>query len=576
MADREDGPKTGGSKPGGSKTGIGRRQLLAGAAAAGVAVTAKGAGAFGLKLPAGELASPLLQKTGGAQAGTLIYGVTQEAVNFNPLLYVNTGVETAVEYAVFDAPWKIDDKGQFVPNLATEIPSVANGGISQDGLEWTIKLKPGVKWHDGAPFTAKDLLFTYETVMNPKVAARGRTGHDQVADISAADDTTVRIKLKQAFAPYMAVWQKTSIIPQHLLAGEADLNTSGFNTAPVGTGPFKFVSRTAGDHIEFGGNADYHGDGPRLKTLIQKYVPDQQTLFAQFQTGQVHVLELQGIPPELYPRAKALPGKTMVISPSPFVEFIYFNCGKPQFADKAVRQALYQAMDVKNLIEKIYFGIPPRTLSYLPTNHWAYDQGLKDPGTDPAKAAQMLDAAGWTVGGDGIREKGGVKLSFTISTTAGNKSRERAQQLLQQNLKAINVDMRIQNMPASVVWGEYTVKSQFDTLMVGWDPLLFPDPDYGARIMSDQIPAKGGNGSNYVQYENPEIDKLCRQGVAETDQDKRKAIYAKIQETLLDDLPFAPIFVFSQIFGFDNAVKNYKPNPYVPINLWNCNEWSIG
>ena len=230
-----------------------------------------------------------------------------------------------------------------MPNLADRDPEqVANGGISQDGLEWTIKLKPGVKWHDGAPFTAKDLLFTYETVMNPKVAARGRTGHDQVADISATDDTTVRIKLKQAFAPYMAVWQKTSIIPQHLLAGEADLNTSGFNTAPVGTGPFKFVSRnrpgtTASNSAA---NADLStATRPRLRDVDlwwQKYVPDQQTLFAQFQTGQVHVLELQGIPPELYPRAKALPGKTMVISPSPFVEFIYFNCGKPQFADKAV------------------------------------------------------------------------------------------------------------------------------------------------------------------------------------------------------------------------------------------------
>ncbi len=111
-----------------------------------------------------------------------------------------------------------------------------------------------------------------------------------------------------------------------------------------------------------------------------------------------------------------------------------------------------------------------------------------------------------------MREKDGVKLAFTMSTTAGNKSREQAQQLVQQNWKKINVAMTIKNMPASVVWGDYTVKSQFDTLMVAWDPLLYPDPDYTDRIASNLIPAKSGSGSNYVQYQNPEIDRAVRAG----------------------------------------------------------------
>ena len=305
-------------------------------------------------------------------------------------------------------------------------------------------------------------------------------------------------------------------------------------------------------------------------------MPDQQVLFAQFQTGQVSILDLQGLPPELLPRARQVPNK--VISPvsTNFVEFIYFNCGKPQFSDKRVRQALYLAMDRKSLIDKLYYGVPQRTLSYLPPDHWAYNGALKDPGYDAVKAAALLDEAGWKVGSGGVREKDGNKLSFTISTTAGNKSRERSQQFLQQNLKAINVDMQINNMPASVVWGEYTVQSKFDTLQVAWDPLLYPDPDYGARIMSDQIPAKGGDGANYVQYQNKEIDELSRRGLAEVDQNKRKSIYARIQEILLDDVPFAPLFVLPLIVGIDKTVKNYKPNPYTAINSWNCNEWQVG
>jgi peptide/nickel transport system substrate-binding protein len=289
----------------------------------------------------------------------------------------------------------------------------------------------------------------------------------------------------------------------------------------------------------------------------------------------VDIYDLQGIPPLLYSRAKKLPGSTVLLSPSPFVEFIYFNCGKPQFKDKAVRKAIYMAIDKKGWINAVYYGVPQPTLSYLPPNHWAYNKGLKDPGYNPAQAAAMLDAAGWKVGSDGVRAKDGVRLAFTMSTTAGNKSREQAQQLVQQNLKKINVEMTIKNMPASVVWGDYTVKSEFDTLMVGWDPLLYPDPDYTDRIASNLIPAKGGSGSNYVQYENKEIDELCAKGVATLDQVERKQIYDRIQEILLDDLPFAPIFAYNMVIGVKERVHGYEVNPYTPINSWNTAQWSV-
>jgi peptide/nickel transport system substrate-binding protein len=210
----------------------------------------------------------------------------------------------------------------------------------------------------------------------------------------------------------------------------------------------------------------------------------------------------------------------------------------------------------------------------LPPNHWAYNQALVDPGFNPAKAAALLDEAGWKPASDGVRSKDGVRLAFTMSTTAGNKSRELAQQVVQQNLKKVNVEMTIKNMPASVVWGDYCVKSEYDTLMVGWDALLYPDPDYGDRIKSNAIPAKGGNGSNYVQYENKEIDDLCAKGVAVVDQVERKKIYDKIQEILLDDMPFAPIFAYQLIVGIRDRIGGYAVNPYTPINSWNTADWT--
>ncbi|WP_119271149.1 peptide ABC transporter substrate-binding protein [Taklimakanibacter deserti] len=549
-----------------NKASLNRRELLRSGSLLGLTVPlAGGLGAAAL--------SNLAATPAQAAAGQLVIGVTQEAVNFNPLLYVNTGVETSVEFIVFDALWKFDPSGKLIANLAAEIPTAENGGISADGLTWTIKLRPGVKWHDGKPFSSADVIFTLDVIRDPKVVVRSRNGHEHVESYEAVDDNTVRIKLKDSFAPYVVSWQKTSIIPKHILSG-IDINTAPFNVQPIGTGPFKFKSRVAGSHIEFEPNPDYHGGAPKLTSLIQKYVPDQQTLYAQFQTGEVDIYELQGIPPLLYAKAKQLPNCKVEPSASPFVEFIYFNCGKPQFQDKRVRKALYMAIDKKGWIDAVYYGVPIPSLSYLPPNHWAYNNKLVDPGFDPVKAAALLDEAGWKVGDDGVRAKDGVRLAFTMSTTAGNKAREQAQQLVQQNLKKVNVEMTIKNMPASVVWGDYTVKSEFDTLMVGWDALLYPDPDYGDRIISKSIPAKGGSGSNYVQYENPEIDELCAKGVATVKQEDRKAIYDRIQEILLEDLPFAPIFAYQTIVGVKDRVGGYVLNPYTPINTWNPADWT--
>ena len=546
-----------------TERGLSRRDVLL----AGLALPALGGGV-------GVSSLLLSDPAKAASAGQCVVGVTQEAVNFNPLLYVNTGVETCVEFIVFDSLWQIDPQGKFIPNLAAEIPTVENGGVSKDGLTWTIMLRPDVLWHDGAPFTADDVAFTLDVILNPKVTVRSREGHEHVEHYATKDDHTIEIKLKDSFAPYLVSWQKTSVIPKHILSTVPDINIAPFNTNPVGTGPFKFKERVAGSYIAFEPNPKYHGGAPKLTSLVQKYVPDQQTLFAQFQTGEVDVYDIQGIPPLLYQRAKALPGSKIELNPNPFVEFIYFNCGKPQFQDKRVRKALYMATDRKGWIDAVYYGVPVPTLSYLPPNHWAYNKALVDPGYDPQKAAALLDEADWKVAADGVRAKDGVRLAFSMSTTAGNKSREQAQQLLQQNFKKINVEMTIKNMPASVVWGDYTVQSQFDTLMVGWDALLYPDPDYGDRIRSTAIPAKGGSGSNYVQYQNPEIDELSNKGVTTTNLEERKAIYDKIQAILLDDLPFAPIFSYQTIVGVKDRMKGYEVNPYLTSNAWNTADWT--
>jgi peptide/nickel transport system substrate-binding protein len=510
-----------------------------------------------------------------AKKNVIILAQTQEPAQFNPLLYVNAGVDTVPEACCFDALWDVNERGEFIPNLAVEVPNQESGRISADGKVWKIELKRGVKWHDGHPFTSKDVEFTYKTIINPKVAVRSRSGMDLIKEFKVVDAHNIEITLIKPYSPFIWAWQDMHIVPAHILSKVPDINTAKFNTQPIGTGPFLFVERTPGSHAVYKRNPAYHRGAPKLEKFIHKYVPDQTVLFTQFKTGEIDVLGTQGIPQERVAEAKKLAERDVMYTPIPNVEFIYFNCGKPQFTDPRVRRAIYIAIDKQKWIDQIYYGTIKRTLSYMHTDHWAYNTNLKDPGYDPRKAAEMLDAAGWKVGSSGIREKDGVKLQFTMSTTAGNKAREQAQQLIQQNLKDINVVMEIKNMPASVVWGEYTIKSKFDTLVVGWNLPVGVDPDYTARTHSKQIPAKYGQGSNYVQYENPTVDKLLEDGTTTTDRAKRKQIYAKIQEILLEDLPFAPIFGKAFHMGKKASVGGYKVNPYTPDQQWNVQDWYL-
>ena len=544
---------------------VSRRSFLASAAAAGFSL----AFAEGL-LQRGASAAPLAQDE-PPKGGQVIVGMSQEPTIFNPLKST-LEVDRGVQFALFDSPWRINEKSELVPNLATEIPSVENGGISEDGLTYTFKIRDDAKWHDGEPLTASDVVFSHNLIMNPDFVAGTKIGHDKVKEISAPDDTTVTMTLTEPYAPFLFVWGDTYIVPEHILKDVEDPNTAEFNsTAPVVSGPFKWVERVPGDHITVEANADYHGPGPYLDKIIFKYVPDLTGLFTQFKTGEVDVTSIQGITADNYAEAQTLEGKVINAGPGAAVEFIYMNFGKDIFTDKAVREAMYAAMDKQNIIDAVYYGVQTPTESYLPQQSWAYNPDLAKQVYDVEAAKKILDDAGWAPGADGIREKDGVKLSFTNSTTAGNKVREQAQQYLQQTWKEAGIDMQINNMPAAVIWGDYFNLSEYDTVMVGWGHP--PDPDGTSRFHSDYIPAQGGAGQNTMQYKNPDLDKLWVEGVAEVDPAKRVEIYKQAQQIMRDDLAYLPIFQYTSIEGTKAGLTNYKQNPFVVINLWNMNEW---
>ncbi|WP_152047813.1 peptide ABC transporter substrate-binding protein [Aureimonas psammosilenae] len=507
-----------------------------------------------------------------APTGQLVVAFSQEPTVFNPhMLHIE--VDEGIHFSVFDPLFAVDPEGKFFPGLAAEVPTVENGGISADGLQWKVKLRDGVKWHDGKPFTAEDVKFTLELLVDPNFRAARRTGHDLIRDLKVVSPTEITWRMEKTYAPYPSLLAATFIVPKHAFEGVADKNTAPFNNAPIGTGPFKWVSRTAGDNIQLAANADYFGDGPYIERLIYKYIPDLNVLYTQFKSGDIDVTGLQWITPDHYEEAKTLPGTEVSLVPGSTVESFSLNMGKPQFQDLAVRQALYHAIDKQSIIDALYYGLPTPTESYTPQQSFYYNSDLPKHEYSIDKAKAILDGAGWNPGAGGIREKDGVRLAFTNSTTAGNHIREQVQQFLQQSFQEIGVEMTISNLPPAVMWGDYWMQSQFDSVVVGIDFLTGPDPDVSDYLGSASTNAKGGSGQNNWQYSNPEVDKLLTEGGKSFVPEERKTSYLKIQEMVRHDLPLLPMFQYTTVRGRKAGVTGFQPNVNTRIDTWNVGTW---
>ena len=529
-------------------------------------------GAAGLVAP-NLLGKPAFGQTPPASpSGRIVVGLSQEPTVFNPLM---TKIETddGVHFSLFDALLRIDPEGVLQPNLAVEVPSQENGGISADGLQWRFRLRDDVRWHDGEPFTAEDVKFTLELITNPDFRAWRTTGHALVRDITVVSPTEITWRMEEAFAPYLSFLTETFIVPKHILEKEADPNAAAFNQAPVGTGAFKWGQRVAGDHIELVANPDYFGEGPYIEQLIFKYIPDVTVLYTQFKSGDVDLVGQTYITPDNYEEARNLPGRVVTLVPKGSVESIYLNLERPQFKDLAVREALYAAIDRQAIIDALYYGVPRTTESFMPQQSFYYNPNLPVQEYNLDRARQILDEAGWLPGPDGIRAKDGVRLSFANSTTSGNHLREQTQQFLQQTFAEIGVEMTISNLPAAVMWGDFWAQSQFDTTMVGITYLIGGDPDVTNRLHSGSIAAQGGRGSNNAQYSNEEVDALLEEGVRTFDPERRREIYHRVQELVRHDLPFLPLFANTAVEGHKEGIEGVVPNVNMRTKSWNAAAW---
>ena len=523
-----------------------------------------------------------VSSTGGAGTvpGELRVAIQRAPNTLNPILSANT-TEGFLNRLTFDTLVTVDGRTKkMVTSLATEVPTEANGGISKDGLTITYKLHSGVKWQDGEPFTSKDVKFSWQAMMNNANNVNARVGYEDVQSVDTPDDTTVVFHLKHKFAPFVNTVFTDSdnpvcILPEHLLAKYPNQNQIPFNQQPVGTGPFKVASWVRGDHIELVANDDYFKGKPKLRRIMVREIPDENTSLNALRSHDVDwIFEAS---PQLYKTLKTMPGITTILNDQPQTLGMQMNTSRPLLSDPRVRRAISYAVDKQALVDKNTGGSATVAWADQPPFSWSYEPNVTKYPHDVAKAKELLTEAGWTPGPDGIVRKNGQPLSLQIAYNTENATRRLVAVQIQAMLKEAGIDAQIKQYPANLLFATYghggiMTTGKFDLAVTGW--IAGFDPDDHSLFQCDQIPRPGHpDGVNYTRYCNKEMDAAQAVALSTYDESKRKPAYSTIQKLLARDVPEDFIWYPRQAQPINPAFKNFAPNP---VNeAWNAYEWEI-
>jgi peptide/nickel transport system substrate-binding protein len=502
--------------------------------------------------------------------GQLIYGSLQEPNTLNPLL--SDLLSTAeVGSLIFSGLVMTNDKGEWTPDLAAEVPTLQNGGVSPDGLTVTYRLRSGVSWHDGVPFSSADVKFTWQLIMNSKVNIVSRDGYDRIKAIDTPDANTVIVRFKEHYAPYLTLF--SVILPKHALENAGDINKASFNRAPIGTGPFKFQEWRVAEAIVLQANPNYFRGKPNLDSIVYKVIPDASIMLNQLKAGEVDVVSNIGA--AQLDQVKAIGGVRTIVTPNMIWEHLDFNIDDELFQDVQVRQAIALAIDRQAIINATLRGVASPAVGDQSPISWAYNPVLKAPVRDVNGARQLLVKAGWQPGPDGIYTKNGRKLSFSLATTNGNKVRENVAHAIAAQLKEAGIEVQVRPIEATAFFADVLKTRRFETAMYAWVAGL--DPDNSSLWNSKNIPGpnNGYQGQNYPGWRNPEVDALTQKAGQAIDLETRRQAYFRIQELITQEYPIIPLYFRSNIDAVRDTVVNYKPNPTPSGNMWNAWEWGL-
>jgi peptide/nickel transport system substrate-binding protein len=535
--------------------------------------------------PAGPTAAPAAQQATAApkpaSGKNLTLGEWQNVAILNTLMTSETGNVLSGTKLALRGLLFTDENGGFEGELATDVPSLQNNGISADGKTITYHLRP-MTWHDGQAVTAADVQYTWKAIMQPDHNVATRYGYDRIDSVDIPDAQTVVVHFKEPFAPWPILFDV--VLPQHILEQQADFNNSPYHQQPVGFGPFKVTENIKGDHTTYEAFEAYRRGRPKIDRLFVRYFGNTDSMLQGLKAKEIDLawqVPLSNIPDLQGQEAQ---GFTTLVVPGQGAERYAFNMDHqqvPLFAEKDLRRALSMAVDRKTIVDKLLFGLTLVARGEWDNTPWE-NTDIKSVEYSPEQAKQILDGLGWTPGPDGIRTKNGQRLAFDHATTSGSQLRENVQLLAQQNFADIGVAMTIKNQPTDQLFGSYSgggVWARGGYQMGGWSQAInLPDPDISARyltreIASDQNPA----GAQWYHYSNPQVDALLGQQATELDASKRKQLFAQVQQLVYDDYAQIWLYNTTSSWGLQTRVKNFDRTVKAPFGgfHWRAEEWDV-
>lgn len=489
--------------------------------------------------------------------------------SLNPLLFAETplGQISELTMAYFA---RYDAHGKPVPELLTVIPTQANGGISKDGKTITWHLRHGVRWSDGAPFTAADVIFTVKAVMNPKNNVIGTDGFNLIdlKRMAGPDQYTVVFHLKHPYAAYLPTFFGTAganpcILPAHLLAGLPDINHAAYNAKPVGIGPFRVTEWRRGDAVEMEANPYYWRGTPKLKRITYKLIPDRNTLLTAMQTGDVDIWPM--VPTAFIDQVKGIGTLNVTVVPSSYYAHVDFNVRHPLVSDPRVRQAIRYALDRPEMVRKIGHGygileesptsilnpIAP-TVAEVPLIPFA-----------PDKARALLDAAGWKVGKDGIRVKDGKRLSLDFPYYTGAVDADQRVEMMRAELKAVGVEITTRKFAPTSFFAQDGVvnKGNYDITFYSWG--TDPVGDISNLFQSTQMPP---NGQDSLFYKNAQLDAWLQEFKNSYDPALHKKLLLEEVRQIVKDAPTIVLYLAQDGYAVNKKVTGYAPGSFTQFD----------
>lgn len=501
--------------------------------------------------------------------GEVSFNLSEDPATLDPL-FARSDDERQVAHLMFDMLLDVDDRGRLIPALALAVPSQANHGISPDGRTIVYHLRNGVRWQDGKPFTAADVIFTWRAITDPDNNVPSTRAYDLIDLIFAPDPYTVVVRLRQPWAPAVATFftygaDPVPILPAHLLQDQSDLGHADFNLHPVGTGPYKLVRWERDDRLVFAANPSYFRGKPKTAFVVAHVVPDTNTSLTMLRSG-------------LLDWSLLSPAQRLALGLNTSLRFTYvpfsgigamaYNCRRPPLDDERLRTALAMAIDRRRLSAGITAGQYPLAENDQPPFSWAHDSSVAMPAFNPREADRHLDALGWRRGADGVRRKAGTALALTFATFPESDTAVRTAEYVQRMLGERGIDVTVKKVSLAQFYlpaSEHglLLSGRFDLAYVVWRSGLDPDD-------SDLVACRGA--ANYAGYCDRALDALETRALSSQSISERRSLYRQIQRRLATALPY--FYLYSPRYGYATAsdLTGFDPSPFSPT--WNAYQWT--